>query len=66
LSYKNYERMFILLPLMHDENVESVQLCCDQIQTKLIDVSKAEGLTDMVSVWELNLKFGKNHLDCVT
>jgi len=32
----------------------------------LVDTCKAEGLDEMVKVFELNLKFGNSHLDCVS
>ena len=28
-SYKNDERIFIFMPLMHSENAEDIQMCCD-------------------------------------
>ena len=49
-EYKNFERLFIIMPLMHSESLEDCQLCVDIIQ-KMSDELKDKGLNDLVKIF---------------
>ena len=61
-QYKNFERLFIIMPLMHSENVDDCQLCVDIIQG-MIDDFNAEGLTDLSKIFIMNKKWALEHLE---
>ena len=61
-TYKNFEKLFIIMPLMHSESVEDCQLCIDILQ-KMIDEFQQSGHYDLARIFELNKKWGQEHYD---
>ena len=64
-EYKLYERLFIVMPLMHAENLDDNQLCVDSIETFLIGEAKKMEKEELVKAFEFNLKFGHSHMDVI-
>lgn len=62
LSYALFEKLFIIMPLMHSENVEDCQLCADVLQ-HIIDHLRKEGSHDLVRTIELNKRWCLEHLE---
>ena len=65
LSYKHFERIFIMMPLMHSENVEDLELCKSSIQKFLVESCETLNLPDLANNFRYNLKFAQDHLDVV-
>ena len=63
-QYKNFEKTFILMPLMHSEKAEDGESCVAEF-TKLVEKNRADGLDKVATSFEGNVKFGKDHLDVI-
>jgi uncharacterized protein (DUF924 family) len=61
-SYALFERLFILMPLMHSENVADCQLCYDVLST-IIETLKQEKNDDLARTFELNRRWCLEHLE---
>jgi len=61
-DYKNFEKLFIIMPLMHSESVEDCQLCVDIIQ-EMMDELQQKGMKDLCKIFNLNKKWALEHLE---
>lgn len=61
-AYQNFEKLFIIMPLMHSESVEDCQLCVDIIQ-EIIDELLANQMRDLSKIFLLNKKWALEHLE---
>ena len=60
-QYKNYERLFVIMPHMHSEKPEDGEECCRQVQ-KLIDENVEAGEEEIANGFKNTLAGGRNHL----
>lgn len=61
-DYRNGEKWLILLPLMHKEDVESVNLCIHEFK-RLADDCNRMGYDGFVIAAELAMKYCEAHLE---
>ena len=63
-QYKNYEKMFVLMPLLHSEVVADVGLCVKEF-SKLHKLMVDTDNLEMAEVYEGSMNFAKDHLKVI-
>ena len=59
-SFKHFERLFIIMPLLHSENINDCQYGIDVLNSVIIQLNSSP---DLVRLFELNYRWGLEHLD---
>ena len=61
-QYKLFEKLFIVMPLLHSENIDDCQLGTD-VLSQIITHLSLKGEQDLVKLFELNKRWGLEHLE---
>jgi len=59
-NYRFGEKLVILMPLMHKESMDSMEVCIEKLQT-LMDDANNMGYDAFVIATELAIKFAEHH-----
>jgi uncharacterized protein (DUF924 family) len=62
-KYKLFEQLFIIMPLLHSENLNDCQLGIDVIQEVINNLAEQKNALELVRIFELNRRWGLEHLD---
>ena len=61
-SYKLFEKLFVITPLLHSEKQEDCQLGLD-VLAQVIEHLTQTNQTELVRIFELSKRWGQEHLD---
>ena len=61
-QYRNYEKMFILMVLMHSENLEDAERCVSEFE-KLAWLNKDS--PEVQAGFMMNVNYAKSHLEVI-
>ena len=61
-QFKNFEKLFIILPLMHSEALEDCQLCIDILNSMIQEFQDADQ-ESLAKIFQLNKKWALEHLE---
>lgn len=61
-QFKLFEKLFIVMPLLHSENIDDCQLGTD-VLSQIITHLSLKGEQDLVKLFELNKRWGLEHLE---
>jgi uncharacterized protein (DUF924 family) len=62
-KYKLFEQLFIIMPLLHSENLNDCQLGIDVIQEVINNLGDQKHSQELIRIFELNRRWGLEHLD---
>lgn len=62
-SYKLFEQLFVIMPLLHSEKMEDCQFGSDVLAQVILTLKQQNNKTELVHIFELNRRWGQTHLD---
>ena len=62
-SYKLFEKLFILMPLIHSEKVDDCQYGIDVLESIIANLQGKDDKADLVQLFVLNKRWALSHLE---